>query len=92
VFNDPKALKKLNSIMHPLMHEIVKQKIEHLRRGGARVVILEATLLIEAKWTDLVDQVWVTISPEATVINRLVKEFFLLGEVEKRQVRSNFGQ
>jgi dephospho-CoA kinase len=74
VFNNPKALKRLNSIMHPLMHEIVRQKIEGLRRQGANVVVLEATLLIEAKWTDLVDQVWVTITPEDAVINRLVSQ------------------
>jgi dephospho-CoA kinase len=74
VFDDPKALKRLNSIMHPLMREIVRQKIEGLRREGAEVVVLEATLLIEAKWTDLVDQVWVTITPEPDVVDRLVSQ------------------
>ncbi len=74
VFNDPKALKKLNRIMHPLMHEIVRQKIEALRHQGVEVVVLEATLLIEARWTDLVDRVWVTITPEAAVVNRLVSQ------------------
>jgi dephospho-CoA kinase len=74
VFDDPKALKRLNRIMHPLMHEIVRQKIEDLRREGAEVVVLEATLLVEAKWTDLVDQVWVTITPEPDVVDRLVSQ------------------
>jgi dephospho-CoA kinase len=74
VFDDPKALKRLNSIMHPLMHEIVRQKIEGLHLEGVGVVVLEATLLIEAKWTDLVDQVWVTITPEADVVDRLVSQ------------------
>lgn len=72
VFNDARALKRLNRIMHPSMKEIVRQRIEVLRREGVEVVVLEATLLTEAKWTDLVDQVWVTISPEAAVVNRLV--------------------
>lgn len=35
--------------------------------------MLEAAVLIEANWTDLVDQVWVTLAPEATVIDRLRK-------------------
>jgi len=88
VFNDPKALKKLNSIMHPLMHEIVGQKIESLRRQGIEVVVLEATLLIEAKWTDLVDQVWVTITPEDIVVNRLVSQKGFSGEQAKARVKS----
>jgi len=88
VFNDPKALKRLNSIMHPQMHEIVRQKIEGLRREGAGVVVLEATLLIEAKWTDLVDQVWVTITPEDAVVNRLVSQKGFTGEQARARVNS----
>ena len=88
VFNNPKALRRLNSIMHPLMHEIVRQKIEGLRRQGARVVVLEATLLIEAKWTDLVDQVWVTITPEDAVINRLVSQKGFTEEQARARIES----
>jgi dephospho-CoA kinase len=88
VFNDPKALKRLNRIMHPLMHEIVRQKIEALRNQGVEVVVLEATLLIEAKWTDLVDQVWVTITPEAAVVNRLVSQKKFTEEQAMARIKS----
>jgi len=88
VFNDPKGLKRLNSIMHPLMHEMVRKKIEGLRREGAEVVVLEATLLIEAKWTDLVDQVWVTISPEESVINRLISQKRFTEEQARARIKS----
>ncbi len=88
VFDDPKALKRLNRIMHPLMHEIVRQKIEALRRKGVEVVVLEATLLIEAKWTDLVDQVWVTITPEADVVNRLVSQKGFKEQQAKARIKS----
>ena len=71
VFNDPRALEQLNRIMHPLMHRIVEQRIGGLRRQGVGVVVLEAALLVEANWTDLVDQVWVTVAPESDVISRL---------------------
>jgi dephospho-CoA kinase len=37
-------------------------------------VVLEAALLIEAGWTPLVDQVWVTVAPEATIVRRLKSE------------------
>jgi dephospho-CoA kinase len=88
VFHDPKALKKLNRLMHPLMHEIVRQRIEQLRNRGVKVVVLEATLLIEAKWTDLVDQVWVTIAPEPVVINRLVTQKGFTEEQARARLRS----
>ena len=89
VFNDPKALKRLNRIMHPLMHEIVEKKNrEPCADQGAGVVVLEATLLIEAKWTDLVDQVWVTITPGDTVINRLVSQKRFTEEQAKARIKS----
>jgi dephospho-CoA kinase len=71
VFADPAALNKLNRIMHPRIYEIVRQKIEEHRQAGARVVVLEAALLIEASWKPLLDQVWVTTAPEATITERL---------------------
>lgn len=71
VFHNPEALERLNSIMHPLMHRTVEQRIEALRGQGVEVVILEAALLIEANWTDLVSQVWVVVASESEVIDRL---------------------
>ena len=88
VFNDPKALKRLNRTMHPLMHSMVEKRIEALRRQGIQVVVLEATLLVEAKWTDLVDQVWVTITPGDTVINRLVSQKGFTDEQAKSRISS----
>ncbi len=73
VFADTAALTRLNQIMHPRIYEIVRQKIEEYRQAGARVVVLEAALLIEAGWKPLLDQVWVTTAPEATASERLKK-------------------
>ncbi len=74
VFADATALTRLNQIMHPRMYELAKQRIEQCRNQGAKVVVLEAALLIEAGWTPLVDRVWVTVAPEATVVKRLKSE------------------
>ena len=71
VFHEPEKLERLNGIMHPRMHRIVEQKIDALRAQGVGVVVLEAALLIEAGWTDLVDQVWVVLASESTVTERL---------------------
>jgi dephospho-CoA kinase len=71
VFGSPESLEQLNRIMHPRMYDMVKARLEEYRRRGVEVVVLEATLLLEAGWTSLVDEVWVTMAGEATVLKRL---------------------
>jgi dephospho-CoA kinase len=71
VFNDAKILKQLNQIMHPRMYRIVEQRIEKFKEQGFEVIVLEAAALLEANWTFLVDQVWVTVASEKTIIDRV---------------------
>ena len=71
VFSDPDALQQLNAIMHPRIYALAEQRLNSLAEQGIANAVLEAALLIEAKWTPLVDEVWVTVSPEADVIARL---------------------
>jgi dephospho-CoA kinase len=71
VFADPAALKKLNRIMHPRIRKLVRQRIEEYRQSGAKVLVLEAALLIEAGWKPLLNQLWVTTAPETTIAERL---------------------
>ena len=81
VFRNSESLSRLNQIMHPRMHDMVKAQLEGYRKQGVGVVVLEAPLLIEANWTSLVDEVWVTVASESTVLRRL-KEKFELSEPE----------
>ncbi len=71
VFANPESLLRLNQITHPRIYEMVKARLEEYRRQGVSVVVLEAPLLIEAGWSSLVDEVWVTVAPESTVLRRL---------------------
>lgn len=71
VFQDGAARATLNSIMHPRMYEMVSARIEDRRQQGAKVVVLESPLLVEAGWLPLVDEVWVTIASEANIVQRL---------------------
>jgi len=81
VFRNSESLSRLNQIMHPRMYDMVKAQLEGYRKQGAGVVVLEAPVLIEANWTSLVDEVWVTVATEPTVLRRL-KENFGLSEPE----------
>jgi dephospho-CoA kinase len=71
VVGKPESLSGLNRIMHPRMYDIVKARLEEYRRQGVRVVVVEAPLLIEAGWAPLVDEVWVTVASESTILRRL---------------------
>ena len=65
VFSDPKHLAALNSIVHPRMKGMMRERLAALAREGVAITVLEAALLFEAKWDDLADEVWVTaLAPE----------------------------
>ncbi len=88
VFNNPEALSRLNQIMHPRMYDMMKAQIEEYRRQGVAVVVLEAAILIEANWTPLVDEVWVTVAPEAMVLERIKKQRGLAKKQTLARIRS----
>jgi len=73
VFDDAEALGRLNRIMHPRIRDIIKAQLEDYRKQGVPVVVLEAPLLVEAGWTSTVDEVWVTVAAESTVLKRLTE-------------------
>jgi len=73
VFSNPQARVRLNKIMHPKIYNLVKAQLEEYRRQEVPAAVLEAPLLLEAGWTPLVDEVWVTTAPEATALERLRK-------------------
>ncbi len=71
VFANPAALALLNQIVHPRAYGMAQEKIKDYRRQGAKAIVVEATLLIEARWTDLVNKVWLVVTPEDVAIQRL---------------------
>jgi dephospho-CoA kinase len=92
VFRDPAALKKLNAILHPKMAGMMAQRIQELKKQGARAIVLEAALLIEAQWTPLVDEVWVTVAPEDVVVRRLRGRNGLSDEAIRARIRAQLPQ
>lgn len=73
VFSDHNALARLNQIVHPEAYRTAQERIADCRHQGAKVVALEATLLVEAGWQSPIDKVWLVVAPEAAIVQR-VKE------------------
>ena len=88
VFGNPELLSRLNQVMHPRMYDMVKTQIEDYRQQGVNVVVLEAPLLLEAGWTSLVDEVWVTVASESTVLRRLEEQVGLSEQQSLARIRS----
>ncbi len=92
VFSDPKALAQLNAIMHPKMYEMLRERVDVLRSQGTEVAVIEAAILIEANWTPLVDEVWVTEANEDVVVERVGKRNNLPAEEILRRIRSQMSR
>ncbi|MBI4308024.1 MAG: dephospho-CoA kinase [Chloroflexi bacterium] len=88
VFNNPQALQRLNDIVHPRMRAMMDEMLGQYRKEGRGVAVLDAAILLEAKWSPLVDQVWVTVAPEETVIRRIQGRNGLPAEQIRARVRS----
>lgn len=71
VFADQQALKRLNKIVHPRIRLIVQDRLRELERQGCDAAVVEAAVLLEARWRSLVDEVWVTTSPREQVVERV---------------------
>ena len=90
VFSNPEALAKLNHIMHRRMRTMMEDKIAQYRRQGAAVVVMEAAVLLEtdADWDKIVDEIWVTVSNEDTVIKRMKDQRGMTEEQTKARIRA----
>ena len=71
VFADERALRRLNAIVHPRIRQMIVERLDDLGARGLEAVVVEAALFIEAGWTPLADELWVTATLEETVIERL---------------------
>ncbi|XP_028989092.1 bifunctional coenzyme A synthase isoform X2 [Betta splendens] len=64
VFGNQERLKALTDIVWPEIALLVKNRIGQARDEGKRVCVLDAAVLLEAGWADMVHEVWVSIIPE----------------------------
>lgn len=64
VFSDEKKRLMLDGIIHPLMREIIMDDVEKKREEGKyKFYFLEAALLIEEKYFEVLDSLWYVYAP-----------------------------
>lgn len=88
VFKNRRDLARLNRIVHPAIDNTIEKSIGEYRQKGEKVVVLEAAAMLEAGRAKQADEIWVTITPESTVLNRLSERSGYSEEESRARIRS----
>lgn len=70
VFADPAELRKLTDISWPQIKEYARDEIATASKTSDSAIVLEAAVLLEAGWQDIVDEVWAITVPAETALVR----------------------
>lgn len=89
VFSDPKALERLEAIVHPLVLHAVDMLI---RRSKISVVVIEAIKLLESDLAAGCDTVWVVDAPENIQIARLMHKRRMSEAAAKQRIDAQSSQ
>ncbi|XP_061563881.1 bifunctional coenzyme A synthase [Cololabis saira] len=90
VFGNQERLKALTGIVWPEIALLVKERISQAREEGKRVCVVDAAVLLEAGWTDMVHEVWVTIIPEEEAVLRITERDGVTTEDAVRRLQSQW--
>ncbi len=72
IFADPDLLERVNDIVHPAVKIFLLERLEAARKAGlTELFFVEAALLIECGYRDLVDELWYVYADEEVRIRRL---------------------
>ena len=88
VFGAPDQMKRLTDIAWPEIRSMAQAQFAAERRKGTEIVVLEAAVLIEADWIDLVDEVWVLTAKADVARDRLMARNRLSEEQAQSRIDS----
>jgi dephospho-CoA kinase len=72
VFADRAALKRLEAIVQPRIFEEVLARIAKMRADGVTIpIVVEAAIMLEARWGGTFDQIWLVVAPREQVVGRI---------------------
>ncbi|XP_048871301.1 bifunctional coenzyme A synthase [Brienomyrus brachyistius] len=90
VFGNKDRLKALTDIVWPEIALLVKQKIQQARVEDKQVCVVDAAVLLEAGWTDMVHEVWVAMIPEEEAVSRITARDGVSVEDARRRLQSQW--
>lgn len=72
IFADPALVEKINAIIHPAVRKEIETIIED-DKGDHAFIVIEAALLVEADYFDILNELWVVDSSKEIRIKRLME-------------------
>ncbi|XP_032135492.1 bifunctional coenzyme A synthase isoform X2 [Sapajus apella] len=73
VFGNKKQLKILTDIMWPIIAKLAREEMDRAVTEGKHVCVIDAAMLLEAGWQNLVHEVWTVVIPETEAVRRIVE-------------------
>uniref|UniRef100_A0A8C2W369 Bifunctional coenzyme A synthase n=2 Tax=Chinchilla lanigera TaxID=34839 RepID=A0A8C2W369_CHILA len=73
VFGNKKQLKVLTDIMWPVMATLAREEMDQAVAQGKTVCVIDAAMLLQAGWQDMVHEVWTVVIPETEAVRRIVE-------------------
>ncbi len=71
IFSDEKKLAAVNAIVHPEVKKYILSEMEKEEKNGCRYFVVEAALLIEEHYDEVLDELWYIYVPEEIRRSRL---------------------
>lgn len=90
VFGNQERLKALTDIVWPEIALLVKNRINQAKEEGKQVCVVDAAVLLEAGWTHMVHEVWVTVIPEEEAVLRITERDGVTTEDALRRLQSQW--
>lgn len=92
VFNDDNKLIELNSLTHPRIKEKIIKEIEILKLNNKEVIVIDAPLLIEGGYLEMVDKLLVITCNDEIQISRIQKRDKCTKEEALSRIKSQMSQ
>ena len=71
VFDQTEKLKKLNAIVHPAVNEKIREEMQKAQEEEKELFVLEAALLTEPVYREMLDEIWYIHVPQEIRMERL---------------------
>lgn len=92
VFNDDKKLIELNSLTHPAIKKEIIKKINNIKSNNKDIAIVDAALLIEGNFLDLVDKLVVITCNENIQLERIINRDNITKNEAMSRINSQMSQ
>jgi dephospho-CoA kinase len=85
VFAEPKELARLNALVHPLIGDEIRRRLQAaVAQNEGRPIVVEAAIMLEAGWR-FFDRIWVVVaSPEVAIARVTASRGLERKEIERR--------